>query len=86
MQWTSILAIYLLFWVLSAFLVMPFHVRTAEEAGAELVPGQAESAPYDFRPARILIRTTALSLALFGLFYANYAFGWLTADMLDYAR
>ena len=36
MKWTSILAIYLLFWVLSAFLVMPFHVRTAQEAGGEL--------------------------------------------------
>lgn len=33
MKWTSILAIYALFWVLSAFLVMPFGLRTHDEAG-----------------------------------------------------
>ena len=86
MRWTSIVAIFPLFWVLSAFLVMPFHVRTAQEAGADLVPGQAESAPHDFQPKPILIRTTLLSVVLFGLYYANYVFGWITADMLDYAR
>ena len=86
MNWTSILAIYLLFWVLSAFLVMPFHVRTTEESGGELVPGQAESAPHDFRPGPILIRTTILSLILFGIYYANYTFGWITAEMLDFTR
>jgi predicted secreted protein len=37
MRWTSILAIYLLFWVMSAFLVMPFGIRTHEENGEELV-------------------------------------------------
>ena len=48
MKLTSILAIYLLFWVMSLFLVLPFGVRTAEEAGAERVPGHAESAPHGF--------------------------------------
>ena len=33
MKWTSILAIYSLFWVLSAFLVMPFGIKTHDEAG-----------------------------------------------------
>ncbi len=35
MRWTSILAIYSLFWVLSAFLVLPFGVRTHDEAGLD---------------------------------------------------
>jgi predicted secreted protein len=58
MYWPSALAIYLLFWVMAAFLVMPFHVHTADETGEALVPGQAESAPSDFRPKRILVWTT----------------------------
>ena len=44
MRWQSALAIYLLFWVLSAFLVLPFGMRTAEEAGHAHVPGQASGA------------------------------------------
>jgi predicted secreted protein len=77
MSWTSIIAIYVLFWVMSAFLVMPFGMRTSGEAGVELVPGQAESAPAEFRPKRIALRATLLSLALFGLYYANYVNGWI---------
>lgn len=84
MKGTSIAAIYLLFWVLSAFLVMPFHVRTAQEADAELVPGQAESAPHDFKPLRILLWTTLVASTMFGLYYANYIYGWVTIDMLDF--
>ena len=86
MHWTSALAIYLLFWTLSAFLVMPFHVRTADELGIEHVPGQAESAPGEFRPLRIIAWTTLLATLLFGLYYANYVNGWVQAEMLDYTR
>jgi len=80
MQWTSIIAIYVLFWVLSAFIVMPFGVRTHHEAGIPMVPGQAESAPAHFRPKRIAVFTTLVSIVLFGLYYANYDMGWITAD------
>jgi predicted secreted protein len=85
MKWTSILAIYLLFWVLSAFLVMPFHVKTSAEVGGELVPGQAESAPHDFKPMRIVLWTTLVGSIMFGLFYANYVQGWLTVEMIDFS-
>ena len=46
MRWTSMVAIYVLFWAFSVFLVLPFGVKTADEAGIEKVPGQAESAPH----------------------------------------
>ncbi|WP_188055045.1 MULTISPECIES: DUF1467 family protein [unclassified Sphingosinithalassobacter] len=82
----SAIAIYFLFWVFSVFLVLPFGVRTDEEAGAELVPGQAESAPHGFRFGRMLIRTTIVGTIFFTLFYLNYTYGWITPDMLDWAR
>jgi predicted secreted protein len=83
MSWTSIIAIFTLFWVLSAFLVLPFGIRTAEEEGIAKVPGQADSAPAQFRPGRIVLRTTILATVLFGLFYLNYVYGWVGADTLN---
>lgn len=86
MRWTAALAIYVLFWVLAAFLVMPFGLRTHDDDQAELVPGQVSSAPVNFAPKRVALRTTALSLLLFGLFYANYVHGWIAVDSLDLTR
>ena len=77
MKWTSALAIFLLFWVMSAFLVMPFGVRNAHEAGESTVPGQEDGAPVNFNPQRILIRTTILSVLLFTAYYATYVNGWI---------
>lgn len=82
MRWTSILAIYFLFWVASAFVLLPFGIRTHEEMGLEKVPGQADSAPGNFRPGRLMLRATVLSLALTALYVANYHYGWITPDTL----
>jgi predicted secreted protein len=82
-RWTSILAIYSLFWVLSAFLVLPFGIRTHDEAGVAKIPGQAESAPADFRPGRIVLRATVVSLVLFGLYYANYVADWVSMNDIN---
>lgn len=86
MRWQSMLAIYVLFWAFSVMLVLPFGVRTHEEAGAERVPGQADSAPHGFSVRRMALRTTLVATLLFALFVANYRFGWITAEMLDWTR
>lgn len=83
MQWTSIIAIYALFWVLSAFVILPLGVQTADEMGVEKIRGQADSAPANFRPKRVILYTTLLSAAAFGLFYANYSFGWIGLDTIN---
>jgi len=84
MRWTSILAIYFLFFAGSTFLLLPFGVKTDEEVGAERVPGQAESAPHRFDLPRHLLRAALLALLLFGLYYLNWTQGWITADDLDF--
>lgn len=84
MKWTSMIAIFTLFWVLSAFLVLPFGIRTHDEAGIEKVPGQAESAPANFNPKRIAKRATWLALVLFGLFYLNYVNDWVSVNVFDF--
>ena len=82
MKWTSILAIYVLFWAMSAFILLPFGVKTHEELGIERVPGQADSAPANFRPGRVALRATVLATALTALYVANYVNGWVTPASL----
>jgi predicted secreted protein len=83
MKWTSIAAIFALFWVMGCFVALSFGVRTADEAGVEKVPGQAESAPAYFEPRKVLLRGTVLAVVLFGLYYANWTFGWITPEDID---
>ena len=84
MKLGSILAIYFLFWVACAFLLLPFGVRTDEEVGAAKVPGQADSAPHRFDIANHVLRSTLAATVLFLLYYANWYFGWISADDLDF--
>lgn len=84
MQWTSIIAIYALMWVISAFILLPFGLKTADEAGVSKVRGQADSAPANFRPWRVVLRATILSGVLCGLYVANYAQGWVTVEDVNF--
>ncbi len=80
MKPASAIAIYLLFWAITMFVVLPFGVRTAREAGTTPVPGQAESAPERPMLVRKFVWTTVLATALFALFMANYTQGWLLLE------
>lgn len=80
MKWYSILAIYLLFWTFTLFLVLPYGNRTATHD--ERVPGQAEGAPVNLSMRRKLLWTTIVSAALCALFFANLRFGWIGVDDL----
>ena len=84
MQLASIIAIYFLIFVAVAFIMLPFGVRTDEELGNELVPGQAESAPTKFNLKRHLARAAIIAAALTGLYVLNYEMGWLTSDDLNF--
>ena len=84
MQVTSIAAIYFLFWVMSAFIMLPFGVRTADEAGVAKVPGQADSAPVNFQPGKLALRATIIAALCTGLFVATYQYGWISAADIDF--
>ena len=86
MAFTSIVAIYFLFFAFSAFLLLPFGVRTDEEAGTPKVAGQAESAPHRFDLKRHLVKAAVLGAVLFALYYANWTYGWIKPDDLDLYR
>ncbi|MDQ3245545.1 MAG: DUF1467 family protein [Pseudomonadota bacterium] len=84
MKFTSILAIYFLFLVSSAFILLPFGVRTDEEVGADRIAGQADSAPHRFDLMRHLLKAALLGALLFAIYYANWYFGWIAAEDLDF--
>lgn len=74
------IAIWLLFVALSLFLVLPWGVRTAEEAGEDRVAGSADSAPVNPMMGRKIVWTFIVGTILFALYYANYVHGWVTID------
>jgi predicted secreted protein len=83
MEWTSVVAIYALFWVMTAFVMLPFGIKTHDEAGLPKIPGQADSAPVGFRPGRHALRATVIAAALTTIYVANYVYGWVTVDALN---
>lgn len=84
MAFSSIVAIYFLFFAFSAFILLPFGVRTDDEAGTPKVAGQAESAPHRFDLKLHLVKAAILAAMLFGLYYANWTYGWIKPDDLDF--
>jgi predicted secreted protein len=81
---TSMIAIYALFWVMTAFIMLPFGVKTHDEAGIPKVPGQADSAPANFQPGKLALRASLIALAVTVIYIANYGYGWLTVADLDF--
>ena len=86
MKFTSIIAIYFLFVSASAFILLPFGVKTDEEVGIPKVPGQADSAPHRFDLQRHLLKSALLAAMLFAIYYLNWVYGWVTPDDLDLYR
>jgi predicted secreted protein len=84
MQWTSVLAIYVLFWVMCAFILLPFGVKTSDELGEDKIPGQADSAPANFNPKRVIFRATIFAAICTALYVGNYIMGWITPDDLNF--
>ncbi|MFC3713903.1 DUF1467 family protein [Sphingoaurantiacus capsulatus] len=80
MKLGSALAVYLLFWTVTLFAILPIGVRTHEESGAERVPGQADSAPSAPMLAKKALITTVVSAVLFAIFYGNFVYGWVGFD------
>lgn len=80
---TSIIAIYALVWVMTAFVSLPFGIKTHDEAGIPKVAGQADSAPANFQPGKLLLRATIISAVLTALYVLNFNYGWIGVDALN---
>lgn len=68
---------------MTAFVMLPFGIQTHDEAGIPKVRGQADSAPANFRPGRLVFRATIVSVVLTVLYVMNYTYGWIGADTMN---
>lgn len=78
MKLSFAIVVYICIWFMTLFAVLPFGVRTQDEAG-EVVPGTPGSAPASMKLARIFLINSLVAAVCFGLFYVGYTQGWLTA-------
>jgi len=77
------IAIYFVSWWIILFAILPFGVRTQEEAG-EVVPGTAESAPAAPKLLPKLIATTIITTLIFALIYWIIEGGVVTLDGIPF--
>lgn len=84
MKFTSILAVYVLFWWMCLFLVLPLRLKRRDDKPDVPVPGEMPGAPPRFSPGRTALWTTILAAGLFLLFYINYVEGWVGPDAFDF--
>ncbi|MDA7946607.1 MAG: DUF1467 family protein [Hyphomicrobiaceae bacterium] len=77
------LAIYFVVWWIVLFAILPFGVKTQEEAG-EVIPGTAESAPVAPRLRPKLIATTIVASVIFAIIYWLIAGGSVSLDDIPF--
>jgi predicted secreted protein len=67
----SIIAVYFVVWWMTLFVVLPFGIRSQQEAGA-VVTGTDPGAPASVRLMRIVLMTTVLSAIFLAVFWFGY--------------
>ena len=80
----SAIAIYFIIWWLVLFLVLPFGIRNAHEAGEVVEEGNEPGAPINPSLVQKAIFTTALATAVFAVFYLTVTRGWMSLDDLPF--
>ena len=69
MSWVSIVAIFFIIWWTVLFATLPFGLRTQDD-DKDVTLGTVSSAPRGPHMLKAVIRTTIVSLLIFGAFYA----------------
>jgi predicted secreted protein len=77
----TLIAIYFLVWWVVLFAVLPWGVRSQEEAG-DIAPGTDPGAPAIHKVWSKLIWTTVVASTIFAILYVIYAQGLIPYDFL----
>ena len=84
MNLASAVAIYFIIWWLVLFLVLPFGIRNAHDAGEAVEVGNEPGAPVNPRLVRKVVITTILATVVFAAFYLAQTRGLLSLDSLPF--
>jgi predicted secreted protein len=79
------IAIYFIVWWLVLFIVLPFGVRSQDDAGS-VVPGTPGSAPLAPRLFRTALITTVVSAVVFAILYLGITRKWIPLDSIPILR
>jgi predicted secreted protein len=82
MSLTFAIAIYFIVWWITLFAVLPFNVRTQDEAGA-IVPGTPESAPAEPKLLRIIVTNTIVATLVFAVVWSIIVYEWVDLDLFQ---
>lgn len=77
MTWISYFAVYFLIWWVTLFAILPFSLRTQDE-DSDVTLGTTASAPRGSHMRRAALRTTLVSLVIFGAL-------WVLTNQLGYS-
>lgn len=77
------IAIFFIIWWLTLFAVLPFGLRTQDEAG-DVVPGTPESAPVRPRLLRVFFINTIVASVVFAIFWLGVTQGWLDPETFPF--
>ncbi len=74
------IAVYFIIWWVTLFAILPFGVRTQDEAG-DVAPGTVSSAPHRSRIGVKLLATTVVSAIVFSVLWGLKAAGFTIDDI-----
>jgi predicted secreted protein len=84
MNLPSAIAIYFIVWWLCLFMVLPFGVRNAHEAGETVAEGHEAGAPVKPMLWRKMAATTLLATIIFAIVYGQMRFGWISFEDIPF--
>ena len=80
MKTGSAIAVYFITWWVCLFVVLPWGVRNAHEAGETVEQGNEHGAPVKPMLWRKMVATTWLSAIVFALIYGQLTYHWVGFD------
>lgn len=86
MSIASGIAIYFIVWWVCLFVVLPFGVRNAHEAGEVVEQGNEAGAPVQHRLGQKVIATTILATIVFALIWGQMTYGWIGFENIPFLR
>lgn len=84
MSLASGIAVYFIVWWVCLFMVLPFGVKNAHEAGEAVEHGNEAGAPVRPMLMKKVIATTVLSAVVFTLILGQVTYAWISFDDIPF--
>lgn len=86
MSIASGIAIFFIVWWVCLFMVLPFGVRNAHEAGEAVEQGNEAGAPVRPHMRQKILATTLLASVVFALIWGQMTYGWIGFESIPFLK